>query len=115
MLGSVAGARSGYIAKVVTYMSTTGEYYTSEGSGWANGLSVCDHCGEVNDDDSMVACRLVLSGCVSATPRRVRSVVTPSWKEDSTHSDYDGDDRRQVPGQTVPLRWLRPRGPGLQP
>ena len=72
-----------------------GDYYTSEGLD-GHGLSVCDHCGEVEDDDNMVDAegQWVCEGHTTTCEVSNETVL----KEDSTYSDYDGTiaDKYQV-------------------
>ena len=64
-----------------------GDYYTSEGLA-GHGLSICDHCGEIEDDDNMVdaegqwVCECHTTTCEVSDETILR--------EDSTYSDYDG-------------------------
>lgn len=64
-----------------------GDYYTSEGLD-GHGLSVCDHCGEVEDDDNMVYVEgHWVCECHTTTCEVSNETIL---EEDSTHSDYDG-------------------------
>ena len=64
-----------------------GEYYTSGGLA-ANGLSVCDHCGEVNDGDSLCSTEHQWVCECHTTVCEVSGDTI--LEEDSTNSDYDG-------------------------
>lgn len=86
MLGSVAGARWVHSDSDEIY-EYNGEYYTSGGLA-AHGLSVCDHCGEVNDDDSMCSAGAHwVCECHTTTCEVSGDTIL---EEDSTNSDYDG-------------------------
>ena len=64
-----------------------GDYYTSEGLS-GHGLSICDHCGEVEDDDNMVDTEgQWVCQCHTTTCEVSNETIL---EEDSTHSDYDG-------------------------
>ena len=64
-----------------------GDYYTSEGLS-GHGLSICDHCGEVEDDDNMVYVEgHWVCECHTTTCEVSNETILV---EDSTHSDYDG-------------------------
>lgn len=64
-----------------------GDYYTSRALD-GHGLSICDHCGEVEDDDNMVDAEgQWVCECHTTTCSVSNETIL---EEGSTHSDYDG-------------------------